>query len=1550
MTKLKIILLILLALLNTSYGDTAKNQVSPKTITVGAFDNYPSIFRDEHGIVRGIWVDVLSEVAAEENWTIRYSYGTWQDCINGIKDGSIDLLAGVAYTEARDSFMDFNKNYLLTMWSGIYVKEDAPASTVIDLRDKKIGVLKGDYNAESFLNMIKSFQLKCQVMEYDNFESIFRDTENGILDAGVVNNIYGSSKSKQFGLQETAIVFNPFDIYFASPEGKNKDILTTLDSYIAVWKPDVNSPFHNAVKTWTHYNLNVVKTTPKWITTLAIVLLSVAVISLLFIVLLKKRIKTATSKLLESEERYSLALKATNDGLFDWDLTNNKVRYSDRWKAIAGYKQNELKNEFATWEKITHPEDSKNIISVIEELIKGKKERAELHFRIKHKKGNWIDILSKINIVYDHEGKAVRIVGAHTDVTEQKQAELKLGKSLEDLKNAQSMARLGNWSYDSARETFEISEEIIKIFDNESKNLPESIFDLAKYCDEKEGENLLESLNDAINNGINFDLKTIIKTNQDRQKWIHIICSAERIKNSDKFLLRGTIQDITAQTKAEIALHKSEKQYKSLYNNIPLGVFRSTIDGRIISVNESMYKLYGYASAEEFMQVPAQSLYLDPGQRDELIERLKKEKYLKNFITREYKKDGSMMWVRCNYIALPDENGNLTHVEGVMEDITSQKIYEDAVFENEKKYRQLYNKTPVMLHSIDELGNIISVSDYWLETLGYTREEVLGKKPTDFFTGESAEKTQKVIMPEFKRKGFVKNEPLTVVKKSGEEINVLFSSIMEYDSNNYNRSMAVLIDITDKTKTELALMESEELFRQTFDYAANGISLMSLEGKFIKVNSAFANMLGYKKEELLEKSFYDITHPDDIKPGETSLKKVKEGNLKNVGFEKRYFTKTGDTVWCFISVSLLNDAANNPLYFISQTIDITEQKKNEESLRKNLESLRQAERIANLGYFEKNWKTGKTYWSRGFYKLLGFDEYEHFLDKADIREYIHVEDRSKALPLVEKNEAPKENLSIEFRVVRQDGSIIHINGIINTIYDESGNPEILQGTFQDITNRKEYESELTTKQKLLDSIVDNIPVMITRYDPYNQMLLLNKEMEKVTGYSSADAQRSDFLERVYPEPEIRDAAVAYMQQATIEWREFIITGKTGEKILSEWSNIRLIDGTQVGIGIDIRSRKNAEKAVVESQRLGAIGEMAAAIAHDFNNSLQSIYGNVELALLNAKLPDAVKKYLETIRTATSDASTRVKLLQRFGGNSNIQKEYSSIDINNIIKDVIVQSRPVWKDQAEKNGIKITITTDYGKTVNFLGNESEIRSVLYNIIKNSVEAMPEGGNIKISTGMSNGLIKILLKDNGKGMDDQIKSRIFQPFFTTKGFEAGRGLGMSGAYSIIKEHGGDLSVKESEPGKGTSMKITLPVQQKETEPEEDTPEVDVELKDARILWVDDDDLIREVAREMLNAIGHHGDIAESGEKALKLLEENSYDLVVTDLGMPGMNGWELISRINEKYNNEQKIAVLTGWGAQLEKEKLERHHITYVLSKPFKMNQLKVFIANVLGDTQ
>jgi signal transduction histidine kinase len=246
----------------------------------------------------------------------------------------------------------------------------------------------------------------------------------------------------------------------------------------------------------------------------------------------------------------------------------------------------------------------------------------------------------------------------------------------------------------------------------------------------------------------------------------------------------------------------------------------------------------------------------------------------------------------------------------------------------------------------------------------------------------------------------------------------------------------------------------------------------------------------------------------------------------------------------------------------------------------------------------------------------------------------------------------------------------------------------------------------------------------------------------------------------------------------------------------------------------IEELKTTQDQLIQSEKLRALGNLASGVAHDFNNILAAILGRTQLLMRKTQDQDLVK-WLKMIEQLANDGAETVERLQKFARTQRTrsEKDFQKLDINGIVQDVIEITRPKWKDEAELREIKIEIKTDLGKLSQPIGNASEIKEVLTNLIFNSIEALPDGGRILIKTEMQKDVVQISVADNGLGMIEELKKKIFEPFFTTKRYKS-NGLGLSVAYGIVTRHNGEITV-ESQPGEGTTFTIKLPAKQEKLE---------------------------------------------------------------------------------------------------------------------------------------
>ncbi len=379
----------------------------------------------------------------------------------------------------------------------------------------------------------------------------------------------------------------------------------------------------------------------------------------------------------------------------------------------------------------------------------------------------------------------------------------------------------------------------------------------------------------------------------------------------------------------------------------------------------------------------------------------------------------------------------------------------------------------------------------------------------------------------------------------------------------------------------------------------------------------------------------------------------------------------------------------------------------------------------------------------------------------------------------------------------------------------------------------------------------------------------------------------------------------------------------------------------------IAEQERIREQFSQMEKLSALGELASGVAHDFNNTLAGILGRAQL-ILRTNDPEKIQRGLNIIIKTAEDGAKTVKRIQDFARQRR-DHDFEPVSIDQILFDVSEITRPRWKDRAEASNVQISLDLQIRSKAKVMGDESELREVLVNMVFNAVDAMPEGGNLTLAAEDVDGSVVISVGDTGTGMPPEVKSRIFDPFFTTKG-KAGMGLGLAVSFGIIRRHEGSVEV-ESEVGMGTRFKISLPKAEVAEEPVANEMEVakrSLEAANAsagrtfdgpqpKILVVDDEEAVRELLRDLLEAEGCRVYLAPGGREALSLFAVQQFDGIFTDVGMPGMSGWELAQAIRQT-NQNVPIAVITGWGEAVGSDEQKQARVDWVVTKPFHAERI------------
>ena len=580
------------------------------------------------------------------------------------------------------------------------------------------------------------------------------------------------------------------------------------------------------------------------------------------------------------------------------------------------------------------------------------------------------------------------------------------------------------------------------------------------------------------------------------------------------------------------------------------------------------------------------------------------------------------------------------------------------------------------------------------------------------------------------------------------------------------------------------------------------------------------------------------------------------------------------------------------------------------------------------------------------FQLLGYPQNE-VLGKP-LADLVFPEDRAVIDQLHAQTAAGNDLQGLyNFRVLSREG-IIHWAEMSVVRCDWQGSPATLC-FLRDVTERKELEEKVRGSETLYRSLVERSGDIIILLDRERSFSFVNPSGLTFFGIDAAHVIGQRLDEYVLAE----DAKKTRRQMSLLlHGREFVnfenrLMNKRGETCHISWTMnpVKAADEEIIGVqavGRDVTEAKRREEQAIQMEKLRALGEMAGGVAHDFNNMLAAILGRAQLLKLHLDRmvsergvnPDPqIADGLDMIERAASDAAETVRRIQEFT-KVRSKKDFVVVDPNELVRDVVELTRPRWKDQAESKGLHVTVTEHLGDVRTVLGSPSELREVLINLVVNAIDAMPGGGEIVIETGVEEDVSWISLTDTGIGMSGKCQRRIFDPFFTTKGPQSS-GLGLSVSYGIVKRHGGEILIR-SRLKKGSTFTVLLPSARGEVPQEDEVSKIKA-VPPASILVVDDEEAIRANLYEILTLEGHHVALASGGEQGIEIFRNGDFDLVLTDLGMPEVSGWQLAKTVKQ-INPKTPVVIVTGWGATLDLREMRESGIDFQISKPFRINQL------------
>lgn len=909
--------------------------------------------------------------------------------------------------------------------------------------------------------------------------------------------------------------------------------------------------------------------------------------------------KLSEIALKESEERYSLVVDASEQGIWDWNVLTNQVYYSPQWKKQIGYEVDEIKNDFNEWIEHLHEDDRARCLNAVEEYIKNPGKHFILEFRFRHKNGSYIWIHNKAASIINEEGKVVRMFGAHTDITERKLAEESLKESEERyrtfIESTDDMAFVKDENFRYLMVNNVLADLFGKIPD---EVIGKEDYELMSW---EAAEDCKKSDLRAINEG-----RLVISEEVSSGKIFETRKFPVRFKNG-KLGVGGYIRDITEQRKAQEAIKLSEVKFNRAFHASPVAMSIQDYQDIFWDVNDAFLNLTGYTRDEIVGHTGKElNLWANSEQRKHVNELFKKHETVRNFEFQFRKKDGSsgVGILSAELISIDGKDAALTAVL----DITDRQQALDAL----KKSELYLNKSQQVARIGSYLYDIKKGN--WIASK--TLDEIFG---IDENYNKNVEGWLSIIHPEYQQvmanhllkhviegKNRFDKEYKIIRVSDGVEIWVHGIGELEFDmEGNPIFLIGTIQDITERKRAEEAIKESEEKFRILFDTMPNGYYRSTPEGYFVDANPSFINMLGYENLDELKA----LHIPTEVFVQSSEREEILTSNPEFVSNVETYRLKRkdGSVIWVEDNARYIKDENGNVLFNEGICKDITDRKKAEDALRESEQLFNTLAQVSPVGIFRTRPDGYTTYVNPKWVRLAGISAEKAMGDGW--LEAVHPEDREKIKG--GWNLATKDNdVSVaEYRFLRPDGNIIWVMGQAIPEFDAFNNIAGYVGTITDITERKLAEEALSESEERLRILAEKTGTIV--YDRNLKSNIVHREgaIEEVLGYTKEEYNSftvEQFNKLLHPED--------LNTFITTEEKIFLLGGnltqyyrlrhKNGHYVYIEDNSVVLIDEQTktrrlLGSMKDITQRKLSEIALIESEeRLRILAEKTGTIVYD----------------------------------------------------------------------------------------------------------------------------------------------------------------------------------------------------------------------------------------------------------------------------------------------------------------------------------------------------------------
>jgi PAS domain S-box-containing protein len=1143
--------------------------------------------------------------------------------------------------------------------------------------------------------------------------------------------------------------------------------------------------------------------------------------------------RQAEESLRESENRFQMVSRATNDALWDWDLLTDSLWMNEVYYKLLGRSPGKVKPNIKLWHKGIHPEDKKRVINGLRSVLESGDNYWVDEYRLLSTENSVAYVFDRGHIIYSEDGKPIRMIGAAIDITERKRVQ----EQLDHFFNV-SVDLLCFVGFDGYfKRTNPAWEKLLGYNEDELLSKP-----FIEFVHPDDREKTLREVQGNFKGQKTISFENRYLCRDGSYKWL--LWNSATIP--DEQMIYAVAHDITERKQMENDLRESKEHLALAQQAARIGSFELNLQTMQATSSAALETLYGVSPGELSRKYDDWAEYVYP--EDLPKAKLELERALSsgehNSEFRILQKDGSVRWIYSTGKVFYDEPGVPQRLVGINMDVTERKLAESTL---------RFQKILLEAQSEASIDGILVVTPTREISFHNQRFAEMWGIPNELLAAKSDEKllqsiVGKLVDPgEFLetvsylyKKPFARNQD-EILLTDGRTFERYSAPVIDADETYFGR-VWYFRDITNRKKTEEAIRFQAHLL----DTVEQAVIATNLEGVVIYWNRFAEKLYGWSAEEAVARSIMELTTPKisheqsvkittQLSVGESWAGELIVQNKKGITFPAQIFN------------SPITDADGELIGVVGISVDITDQKK------------------AEIALAEAN--------------------------ERAIREYDSLLQR---LNMLAQTIGTDRNLKAIFGAILDFAALsIPCSSLTISLYDREQSERQVIYMWH---NGKELEV----------SALDPVPV---GEGPVGQSMRLG-EVKIVNDYLQTAGEKSTDvffgfeensrkpLSTIIAPMKIMGNAIGIIEIQSYERDAYTQEHATAMRMAANLAanaieNVRLLE----------QERHNAEM-LRQAQKLESVGRLAGGIAHDFNNMLTAINGYSGMILRQLAQDDPLRPKVEEIKKAGDRSASLTHQLLAFSRRQILKPKV--LDITEVIIDTSMMLQRLIGEDIQLN---ILPNPKIGRVE---VDPGQLTQVIMNLAVNARDAMPNGGSLTIETAnvyldekyaalhiptKPGAYVMLAVTDNGSGMDDETMKQIFEPFYTTKEVGRGTGLGLSTVYGIVKQSGGYIWVY-SELGKGTTFKIYFPRVDEEVRENKNTSAFEnAPFGDETILLVEDEESVRNFARETLETCGYKVIEAGNGVEALSIYKkfDSKIDLLITDVVMPKMGGRKLAEKI-------------------------------------------------------